>query len=572
VSEHFGNNDVPDGAGTTAMKRSQTVGTGKEALGQVIVLFALMLTAFLGFAALAIDVSNAYSQERFQKAAADAASLAGAQDLFQPNSRAVPTDGPLNARTNAMALLVRELGATRTPTTVDGPDCLPSSPVADCLLPDTPYRVWITTPSPTCVSCDPDRSVQVTIHRPGFQLTFGRLFGQSNWTISTTSVSGITSSIRYGLVVLRVPNPNRNNTNDPNVDDLNANGNSTVVRITGGDIGVNTNVTDQLTPPCVIQLDVGYNIYHNSVGEPWCKNSINGIPKGVRIQGPLIDDPNYLSIDQFNAITNALNTNPTTNWTGQNAGQGLTPGEDVGCANASSLAPGAVIPPGARCYRPGFYPSTGNGSGASAFTVQNSEWAFLYPGVYFFDGNVTINGKLTGGNVSLSQGVALLLRKDKTFKNNNSPLVSLNMGTAGCADDTCRATPANSPFGPLSSGANVPLTIIVEKYPGCFVSGTNVPHLCTDTGSNDSLNNTLNLAGGADLHVAGIIYAPSDRVQVASNNGIQTGTLGQIVAWQITYTGNTALNQSFPGLFQSGVLRIDSACTKGSPATPCNAP
>jgi hypothetical protein len=542
------------------MKRSQTVGTGKEALGQVIVLFALMLTALLGFAALAIDVSNAYSQERFQKAAADAASLAGAQDLFQPNSRAVPPGGPANARTHAMALLVRELGASSPP------GCF-----QNCPMPGTPYTVWITTPSPTCVSCDPDRSVQVTIRRDGFQLTFGRLFGQSNWTISTTSVSGITSSIRYGLVVLRVPNPNRNNTNDPNVDDLNANANSTVVRLIGGDVGVNTNATDQLSPPCVIQLDVGYNIYHNSVGEPWCKNS-NGLPKGVRTLGVLLNDPNYLSIDQFNAIKNALNTNPTTNWTGQNAGQGLTPGEDVGCANASSLAPGAVIPSGARCYRPGFYPSTGNGSGASAFTVQNSEWAFLYPGVYFFDGNVTITGKLTGGNVSSSQGVALLMRKDKTVKNNNSPLVSLNMGTDGCPDDSCRATPANGPSGPLSSAANVPLTIIVEKYPGCFVSGTNVPQLCTDTGSNDNLNNTLNLAGGADLHVAGIIYAPSDRVQVASNNGSQTGTLGQIVAWQITYTGNTTLNQSFPGLFESGLLRIDSACTKGSPATPCNAP
>jgi hypothetical protein len=204
--------------------------------------------------------------------------------------------------------------------------------------------------------------------------------------------------------------------------------------------------------------------------------------------------------------------------------------------------------------------------------VQNSEWAFLYPGVYFFDGNVTISGKLTGGNVSSSQGVSLLFRKDSTVKNNNSPLVSLNMGSAGCADDTCRATPANGPFGPLSSAANVPLTIVVDKYPGCFVGATPVPQLCTDTGSNDSLNNTLNLAGGADLHIAGIIYAPTDRVKVASNNGTQTGTLGQIVAWQVTYTGNTALNQSFPGFFDSGVLRIDAACTKGQPVMPCNAP
>jgi hypothetical protein len=546
------------------MKQSQASGTGKPDRGQVIVLFALMLTAFLGFAALAIDVSGAYVAERFQKTVADAAALGGAQDLFEANSRAVPAGGPDKARKNAMALLVRELGATSTPTTTG---CLPSSTVAACDLPGTPYRVWITTPSPTCVSCDPDRSVQVTIRRPGFQLTFGRIFGQSSWTISTTSVAGITAATRYALVVLRVPDIR--GSGDANGDNVNANSQSTVVRILNGDIATNTNVTDQLSPPCAVQVDVGFHIYHYDLGEPWCKDSATGQPKGVLTQ-VLVNDPNYVTTAQFTAIRNWLNANQ--DWT-----TGQSAGEDPGCANAAAYAPSATIPQlsgyTTRCYRPGFYPTTGSGSGASSFQVQNNEWAYLYPGTYFFDGDVTIvaGGLVTGGNVSASPGVALLVRKDKVFKNNGKS-ISLNMGTAGCADDSCRASPAMGPFGVLASPRNVPLTFIVEKYPGCFggPNGT-VPQLCTDT-TNDTKNKTLNLAGGADLDVAGIIYAPSDRVQVASNDGSQTGTLGQIVAWQVTYTGNTALNQSFPGLFESGVLRIDSACTKGSPATPCNAP
>lgn len=555
------------------MTRDQTPGSGRRARGQVIVLFALMLVALLGFAALAIDVSAAYSQERFQKTVADAASLAGAQDLFQATSRAIPPGGPANARTNAMALLVRELGATSTPTAAG---CLPSSDVAACDLPGTPYQVWITTPSRTCVSCDPDRSVQVTLRRPGYQLTFARLFGQSNWTISTTSVSGITSAIRYALIVLRVPDIR--GSGDANSDNVNANSQSTVVRLLNGDIATNTNAEDQLSPPCVIQVDVGFHIYHHDPSEPWCKDPTTGQPKGVLTQ-VLVNDPNYVTTTQFTAIRDWLSANQA--WTGQNVGDGSTPGEDPGCANAATLAPGSTVPTLAgyttRCYRPGFYPTTGSGSGAAAFKVQNNEWAYLYPGVYFFDGDVTITagGRITGGNLSTSPGVALLIRKDKVFKNNGQA-ISLNMGTDGCTLDSCRALPANppsgAPFGPLSGPRNIPLSVIVEKYPGCFggPSGT-VPQLCTDT-NNDTKNKTLNLAGGADLNIAGIIYSPSDRVQVASNNGSQTGTLGQIVAWQVTYTGNTALNQSFPGLFESGVLRIDSACTKGSPPTPCNAP
>lgn len=49
--------------------------------GQVVVLFAICLVVLLGFAALVLDVGFAYYADRSLQASADAAALAGAQEL-----------------------------------------------------------------------------------------------------------------------------------------------------------------------------------------------------------------------------------------------------------------------------------------------------------------------------------------------------------------------------------------------------------------------------------------------------------------------------------------------------------
>ncbi|CZQ80916.1 Hypothetical protein Tpal_134 [Trichococcus palustris] len=53
----------------------------KEEQGQALIMVALMLTVLLGFAALVVDVGNLYVQKSQLQNAADAAALAGAQDL-----------------------------------------------------------------------------------------------------------------------------------------------------------------------------------------------------------------------------------------------------------------------------------------------------------------------------------------------------------------------------------------------------------------------------------------------------------------------------------------------------------
>ena len=57
--------------------------------GQVIVLMVLMMVVLLGFAALVVDVGYAYYAHRSLQSSADAAALAGAQEL--PNATQAET-------------------------------------------------------------------------------------------------------------------------------------------------------------------------------------------------------------------------------------------------------------------------------------------------------------------------------------------------------------------------------------------------------------------------------------------------------------------------------------------------
>ena len=170
--------------------------------GQVLVLAALLMVLLIGVTGLAIDISAAYMADRWQRAVADAASLAGGQDLQIPGSKALPGASQYQAaRTHAMDILVSELRATSTPSVAVGSPCLTA---AGCPLPGTPYEVALrTNPSPSCVDCDPFRAIQVTIRQPAFGLTFARIFGQDSWVVSTTSVAGIVQSRQYGVVTLR---------------------------------------------------------------------------------------------------------------------------------------------------------------------------------------------------------------------------------------------------------------------------------------------------------------------------------------------------------------------------------
>jgi Flp pilus assembly protein TadG len=123
--------------------------------GAVLVLVAICMTIFLGMAALAIDVGSFYQQQRQMQAAADAAALAGAQDL--PSSAS-------NATTHAQTYGATNAGV---PSSCNG----------------TSPGVCVTTPYNTNSS-----QIKVTVYKniPTF---FGHIFGFTSANVSASAVA-----------------------------------------------------------------------------------------------------------------------------------------------------------------------------------------------------------------------------------------------------------------------------------------------------------------------------------------------------------------------------------------------
>lgn len=489
--------------------------------GQIVALFTLFLVVLLGFAALAIDVSRAYALLRLERSVADATSLAGAQELQEAGNRRPVNDGMRQrARQVALDSLASQLGETPTPT------CgTTTADIIRCPFPNTGYRVSIKTPAPACVACDPDRAVQVTVEQPGFDVTFARVFGQTTWNVSLTSVAGMDFTASYGVVTLRPVNVRRNGT-DANQNDIDVNGSNTRLFIVGGDVGSNT--TALTNSDGYISLEPGYRIYHidDITPDPWNKD-LAGNPQGRLLEDQILD-PQYRYPSEAGLTSYAQQSD----------------GQDGAC----SQAPAGMTPAPTLCYRPGIYES-------DFADLQNTDVDFFAPGVYVFRQNVTIHGSLYAGIESGKPGVVLIMEQSKTFAANNALGIVLNSGPSDCADKGCRPQPVVDGAGvPVVTPGGIPLTVMVTRDDSCFVGPT--PILCSD-----NQNDTLTLPGNGQLYVTGVIYAPSDYVKINGDNSNQVGTLGQLIAWRVSYSGGAQLNQYVVTGEEVGVLRLDAACT-----------
>lgn len=524
--------------------------------GQVLVLTALAMTVLIGMTALAIDVSAAYLTQRWERSIADAAALAGGQELQKPGTRALPdaTDYQ-NARTSAMKIVSSQLGATSTPSTSS---CWSS---AGCAVPGTPYQVSIQAPSPTCIDCERERAIQVSIRQPSFGLTFGKIFGQNQWTVSSTSVAGIVHPRRYGVVVLRPPKP-RANGSDANVKDIDLTGGS-VVRVSNGDVGTNTNMnySGGGPSPSRMELTAGYAVYHYGAVKDW-----PGDPRGVQVT-TLIEDPNY-PIPQrragvtlvHNTLAEAKGTDHATRCPLKKAS--VPPEYRNGGGAVVNTMPDDKV----HCLRPGIY----------NFIPQNTnldEVFLLEPGVYFLDRGLTNTRALIGGWEAGQPGVALVFMEANTqngsvpgqLQANNSEVFALNYGGAYKGGTGAKALPARDDFNnPVETTSPNPtlkslMTLMVVPDPGCYVAAEE-PASCIA-----SKNKTLSLPGGGELWVAGVQYAPTDNV-VITGNSTSEGVVGQIIAWTLTFN-SSRLNLEAAASETNGVLRLDRAC---SPTAICN--
>lgn len=520
--------------------------------GQILVLFAGGMVALLAMAALAIDLSSVFSTQQTEKAATDAAALAGAQQLTIVGTPS--TSVRQEARDYAWDTLQGRFGLSAQPcdTSVDG---------SDCVLGETGYHASITTPAVTTPS-NP-QSLQVTLSAPNYQLAFARLLGQNGWNVWQGSVAVNDRKHSYAVETLQPPKPKPNGTDANLCKDLVVNGNGTVLNVLQGDIGTNTSATT--TNAGLIQLATGYVIDHiDDISLGGCSyatpdatwsTDLSGQPVGHHIgPSPLLQDPSY-PIAKFtyaSTFTQASGVVPCT--TGAWAPY---------FPNAATVTKWLTPPSGGTltCYQPGIY--------TDKFSLtSNKDIAYLMPGAYNFLSGMKLGGTLAGGLVDAQPGVVLEFPQTTTLAPNNAVGMILNVGSSTCGSISCRATAATD-FSAATPGAStlikttegLTITIEVPRDEGCY-SGTNpIIGTCNITG-----NSTVGLQGSGVLAISGVLYGPSDNMNINGQSS-QTGVVGQIISWTVTYTGGSTLNQDFPVNDGKGILRLDRACSGGD--TPC---
>ena len=596
-------------------------GGGGSERGQVLPLFALFLVVLIGFTALAVDVSSALSVRRFYRSVADAASLAGAQDLQTAGSRAVGAADRIRARQHAMNSLTTALGVTGTlpaacATSADADivdNVTDGDPTNDCVLPGTDYHISIKAgvytgqPSPiACAECDPARSVQVGVRNANFGLTFARVLGQASWSVGVSSVAGLVWAKSYTIVTLRPP-AKLGSTYD--VKDIKLDG-GTHVTVTDGDVATNadmvwTGIGSWLclqtgSSPCPMVDDPGFGVYYAdwTGGQGW-----PAPPTGTKIF-TYIADPNYqypamsgtrgfaVCSDGItmncaptftDARTSICDTTPTT------ATIACTrPSNDSACDTEFQYLRTSVYsfmatqdPTKVYCYKPGLYDPDSN---PKQLSIGPAEVAILLPGAYYFKspyGGLDVGGRILGGYRPGSEGVALMFdecNNQCTFSGNSALTIALNAGDKyppGTAGTSATAAldwnnQAVQTSGPSSPNPPILLTLLVNKdtdgpggTQGCVVPTypDREPDDCES-----SHNTTINVAGGGSLDIEGVQYAPTDNFAI-SGGAAGTGQVGQIWAWTIDYKGGTQINQQGSGSLGPGTLRLDSACT--APGTPC---
>jgi hypothetical protein len=514
--------------------------------GQVLPLFALMLIALLAIAALAIDVSNALQARRYYRTIADAAALAGGQDLQQVGSRAVNAGDYNRARAHAIQSVESEVGASAT--------CTLTGNRSDCSFANLPYAFSVVTPIPAgaCATCDPTRSVQVGFANPDFGLSFARVVGQNTWNVAITSVAGLQFNKAYTIVTLRPPA----SATIPGVRDISITGNTSVI-VSRGDVGINANMYYGGTGS-TMQLDPGYRAYYyDPVNTPgWYPNQ----PTASRIY-QLIADPGYV-IPTADALTPrggpmtdaALCGSRATYLHAQSNYVPYVPWNTV--TNQPNMAK-------ITCYTKGVYNST--------LSVRNGDLAILEPGLYFFNGGVDAQGSLIGGYMPGAQGVALVFPEGiKVFKNTTNGSVPgavlLNAGSKFGNPSGVEATAAldfsNAPVQTNTDPATL-MTVMVQRDSRC-IPVSPFPSSCSN--GVEQHNTAIDLTGRTSLYLAGVQFMPADNASI-SGNSLTGGYVGQVWAWTLTYTGESRINQEGAQSAKPGILRLDAACT--APSTPC---
>ena len=540
--------------------------------GQILVLAILALAVLLAASALAVDYGRWLVTKRSFQNQADAAVLAGAGYIAGGSTSEQQT-----ARQAAWASLKEQLGLSLDPAALAATSTSAGSPYLEA-----GYRVWVASPASDAGAKYPERlggarTVFALIERDDRAFLASPLGGQTA-TIAAWATAG-RDAYRFALEVLCPMGDARcpGNARDLKI----AGGTQGSIRVLDGDVGSawGLNITSSAAPGLIVQSGDVY-LMDTTPGSGWNPPpwTTGGMNRGATPLGP-----NILPL-QLGAVPPVPDW-PAPAWIDQTAGSGCVA---TGCAplrasyvcgaNGKGAIPCGPIQnpnssavtcgPGAPRLAPGTYDSIDVRSGClildpspPGYTtcVQNAATPVPVnvglcrgqtPGIFHVRSSLTVGSGNTPAFL-IADGVTLVFDAKATIAAGNSGAIVLNDGNAGDAAVGAATT------GWTSHGDS--------PWPACSLPGTSVPGECVpdasygSTGANGkaeafyvrpagiaSLANgcgntigSLTMNGSFGLLLRGAFFAPCTDLSLGASP--YQGNAGAVIAWTITYNGQTEL-------------------------------
>jgi hypothetical protein len=570
--------------------------------GQVLVLTALFMVVLLLAAALAIDYSSWLSARRDYQSVVDAAALAGAGQLPPPGFGTVTAVEQENAATDALVYLSDHLGWGIDRASAQGATSqyLNQSAPYVVTVGSHAYCVWIWTPTPLASSsagtdpgCAPASSalyspanypgsshrvfVRIQDARPSF---FAGFAGITSEFVSAIAVAGTVHS-DYAVIALKP----RLKTPD-NVLGLTINGNTTHLVVPIGDVGSNFSAScDSASNKGAVTFPTSSLEQTLDVEEPpptaSCTNA--NITGGVIELLPdyPIPDPDYFTprptwcTGPYSGQCQEPSGGGTASWPWAAAlkdpltnnsviypacatGNDPTQNKITNCKTDFTIYPGkyeyVIVPGGVTAtLSPNCYGDAADLAANPTHTIPDTDCITNgRAGVFYFTSNASKEGIAVQNNGVL-EGCGVLTVFDPN--ENGGSRMQFNVSNPGAAvflNDPAVPGGCTMKWDPGHVGGttaykwygyNQPFQSPVTMWVRPNRNGYNLTS--TNNGSN-----VITFNGGSTLFEGGAIYAPEDNTAISG--GPAGSGVGQIVAWTITYSGGTNINETYQG---PGIVR-----------------
>jgi len=513
--------------------------------GQVLIIVALGLTVLLLIAGLVLDYGVWLVDQRRMRNAADGGAQAGVSELIQ---KPITAQKQQNAAEHALEYINDRLSlgistsdmysaATHALNDADG---LSKNDVTSYTGDD---RIVIRTPVDGSVSCTGsawgERAVTVRIYHQSPRFLSSLIFGGTQ-AVNACATAAV-QNVGYAVAVLK-PNDGVQ-PNGPNLT-MKLGGQSSFVRICGGDVGINSMFNGGPLPPPNSNVQPAYVKFLKPNSDPACATDDDNrmrimvdnpspptwsvTSKQVRTEGATsaeIDDIYWAPVHLQNYIQ--IPTWGQSNYASLN--DALAPTQRL---RASDPGTGScTAPSGYDAVAPGKYSLIQTGTSVGQYAQR-----WLCPGVYHFvPSNGTQGVQLGSGTTLAGQGVTLVFETGPNHNQDDSVLSvqsgsSLLLNSAGAP-----GTRADAPWRTGDPRHDVPLTIWIKPDSSC-------PALPTTSCSSSSV---FQMGSGSGIDVRGVIFGPTDDMKIAGS-GTHHGA-GEVWAWTIEYLGNSQLDQIYEG-------------------------